>query len=670
MIILLFFLLFWCGLSIKYNWIIFLIPSLAILIIILRKHGIKYLLIGLSIFAFAIPLSFIYIDNSGSNFQGIVTVSKNNYLILLSKFEKIYIYQKEHGYEVGDYLSVKGQKSPLTFNMIESQFDFKHYLNKQGVKYELEVEHIEVKFKNPIRLNQNKKEFLANFPTEVQAVVSTLLFGNHEDGSVTNNLEFLHLSRLVSMSGFYIYVFLDGLSFLFSFLLKKKYCRLASLAFLIPYFIFTYPRFAVIRIFVMELARWINTHLLNKKISTLNLIGIVGLFFLTHDITLGAQESFIMGFSLPILSSFLYQGHPEAKPYKIKLISTLTMYLILLPFELKFYNGINPLMLLMQYALTPLMMLFSFSCLICFYKIPIYPVVNFFYEGIEGVTTFFKSITFIIPAPAFNAMVLVIYALLFIAYLAYRALQFIPLKNFCFGALLTLLVIHVLPISNLVTNSVSFINVGQGDSCLIRTENTTVLIDTGGSKYMDVANDTLIPYLRKNRIYDIDLVITTHDDYDHSGALEALTKGFKVKNYIKTDDLFPITVGGITFHNYNNRIDEQEDENDRSLVIGFELSNKHYLIMGDASTEIEANIMEEYENIPCDILKVGHHGSKTSTSSKFVGFLSPDEAIVSVGRNYYGHPTPEVLTTLRSHDVKIRRTDQEGTISYTSFIWA
>lgn len=669
MIILLFFLTFWSGLSIKYCWYIFIPVCLGLLIVSLRKLGKKSLIISLLFCLLGVGISFIYIDNKGNDFSGLVIEAKENYFLILSKGEKLYVSLKEHGYEVGDYLSLQGEKNPLNFTRIESQFDFETYLNKKGIKYEVEIKSIKADFLNPIRINKNKKEFLSHFDNETQTVVSTLLFGNHEEGNVVNNLEFLHLSRLVSMSGFYLYVFLDGLSFLFSFLLKKKYSRLASLGFLIPYFIFTYPRFSVIRIIVIELLKWINKYPLKEKFSNLDLIGIAGLFFLSIDPNLGAQDSFIMGMSLPILSSFVYQGHPEAKDYKLKLISTGIMYFALIPFELKFYQGINIFMLPQQYFLTPLMMLFSISCLLCFYKIPIYPVVSFFYKGINGITDFFRRFNLELFAPEFHHFVLFVYVASFILFVFYRVLNHIKLKSFFMATTITFVLINIIPFSNLFTNSVSFINVGQGDSCLIRSGNVSVMIDTGGSLYTDIANDTLIPFLKKNRIYDLDLVITTHNDYDHSGALTELNKNFKIKNYVNDDDKFPISIGGITFTNYNNHIDELEDDNEKSLVIGFKIGKINYLIMGDASIEIEKNIIKEYKNIPCDVLKVGHHGSKTSTCKEFVGFLSPKEAIVSVGRNYYGHPDKEVIKILNSMNVTIRRTDLEGTISYNTLIW-
>ena len=127
----------------------------------------------------------------------------------------------------------------------------------------------------------------------------------------------------------------------------------------------------------------------------------------------------------------------------------------------------------------------------------------------------------------------------------------------------------------------------------------------------------------------------------------------------------PVTYGNLKFVNYNNHIKEGGEDNELSLVIGFNLGGKDYLITGDASKEVEANMMKEYKSVPCDILKVGHHGSKTSTSDAFIKWLKPEVGIISCGKdNRYGHPHSEVLTILKNNNVKIRRTDLEGTITY------
>ena len=196
------------------------------------------------------------------------------------------------------------------------------------------------------------------------------------------------------------------------------------------------------------------------------------------------------------------------------------------------------------------------------------------------------------------------------------------------------------------------------------------MIDTGGLQYKDLAKETLIPFLQKKRIYNIDLVIATHDDYDHSGALDSLKENFYVKNVVTEASNFPISINGINLMNYNLYTQELYEENEKSLVVGFTLNHTSYLITGDATKGIENKIMKDNKSIPCDILKVGHHGSNTSTSDEWIKYLKPKEAVISVGKNNrYGHPHKEVINTLLKNHITIRRTDLEGTIIYSSYIF-
>lgn len=270
-------------------------------------------------------------------------------------------------------------------------------------------------------------------------------------------------------------------------------------------------------------------------------------------------------------------------------------------------------------------------------------------------------------APSFaSGLLIVFYAFIFI-FIYYRSIKFKPLYRFTGVGFIVFVCLYLAPLYNTFSGEVSFINVGQGDACLIRNKNKCLLIDTGGSIYQDIGKTVLIPYLKKKRIYQLDYVITTHDDYDHSGALSTLFSDFKVKNYIYQKDAFPSKYIGITFTNYN--FVTSSDTNESSLVIGFNFLNKDFLIMGDAPKSVEYSIMKENTYIACDVLKIGHHGSSTSTSYQFIDYLKPKEAIVSVGKNNYGHPEESVLNILERRNIKIRRTDKEGTVSYCGYLF-
>ena len=141
-------------------------------------------------------------------------------------------------------------------------------------------------------------------------------------------------------------------------------------------------------------------------------------------------------------------------------------------------------------------------------------------------------------------------------------------------------------------------------------------------------------------------------------------KSYKVSAIYDYNSTFPVTVGNLTFNNYNY-YGRGDEENNKSLVISFSNCNKDFVIMGDAPTYVEKEIMKNTSSIRCDVLKVGHHGSNTSTCEEWLKYLEPKEAIVSCGKNNkFGHPNKEVVTLLNKYKIKIRRTDIEGTIVY------
>ena len=293
-----------------------------------------------------------------------------------------------------------------------------------------------------------------------------------------------------------------------------------------------------------------------------------------------------------------------------------------------------------------------------------YSASDFLIDGFKNTISFFNNFSINIHAGEMGLLLTIIYefALIFLIYIF--SIKFKPFYSFSLTFLL-FLSIYFVPINNYISNEVTFLNVGQGDATYIRYKNNHILIDTGGSNYQDIAKECLIPFFKKKKIYYLDYVITTHNDIDHSGALNSLQENFNVKNYVYLEKDFPLNINGLILTNLNNLISESQDENDRSLVINFTIGDTDFLIMGDASKKIESDIIKKYPNLECDVLKIGHHGSKTSTSQQFIDFLRPKDAIISCGLdNNYGHPDSYVLSILNSYDVNIYRTDLQSSISY------
>lgn len=229
-----------------------------------------------------------------------------------------------------------------------------------------------------------------------------------------------------------------------------------------------------------------------------------------------------------------------------------------------------------------------------------------------------------------------------------------------------------------------FLDVGQADSTLIINNNQTMLIDAGNNE----DGNLIVEFIKSLGIEKIDYLVGTHAHEDHIGGMDDIINNFNIGTvYLpyttekttttKTfedvlDSLIAknlsITTANIgdkfTLGNTNCEImyvdnSEPEDTNDQSICIRLEFKNESFLFMGDASGKVE-----KARNWPqTNVLKVAHHGSKTSTSKEFLKQVKPQIAIISVGKdNSYKHPSEQVLERLESIKAKIYRTDELGTI--------
>ena len=601
------------------------------------------------------------------SFQGLVYATSENYFLFNSGGERLYVYSKNHSYDIGDILTIEGEKEELSFTTLESSFDFKDYLNKKGVYRSLKVKSVKINYRNFIRIHQRREKLLSMFNKEQRSVVGAILFSDGDDSELVTSLRELHLARFLAASGIFVSAFHFALKKIFNLFLQDKWADVVSISLLILYSVFTFPRFSVMKVMMLLIIRWINKHLLKDKFSYLTIIGSLGIVCLLLNHHLAKQDSFVLGFLIPIvmyLCRFIGGNHK----IKSKIFRYLIVYMLFLPFEVNYYNKIVILSLPLQVISTPLFLAIGVVSLLCFFYVPLYSVDKFLISILSGYASIIKPLGFGINMPELNQGILLLYYAIYFVWLYYASHDFVPFRRAFLIAQISFLLLFAIPVEQAISSEVNFISVGQGDCTLIRDRGKVTLIDTGGLTYKDVANDCLIPYLRKKKIYKIDAVIITHYDYDHYGALEELAKTYRINSFYDYNSSFPVNVGKLTFNNYNHYGEGRTEENDKSLVLSFYICNKHFVVCGDAPKYVEKEIIKHEDNIPCDILRVGHHGSNTSTSEEWIKYLEPKEAVISVGKNNkFGHPNKEVLSVLNKYKIKIRRTDLEGTIKYCSY---
>ena len=240
--------------------------------------------------------------------------------------------------------------------------------------------------------------------------------------------------------------------------------------------------------------------------------------------------------------------------------------------------------------------------------------------------------------------------------------------------------------------SVHFIDVGQGDCELIKTQNKAVLIDCGEKEYYA----DVIDYIKTQKIEYIDYVIVTHPHSDHAGGMSFILDEFDIGTVIMPkiqESVTPTTSTYIrllkSIENKNitveyaeagkeytlddvkmtllSPVQDYDDLNNYSVAVKLIHGENSFLFTGDIEKEAENDIIENGYNISADVLKVAHHGSSTSSQKKFINAVSPNYAVIEVGSpNSYNHPNADTIQRLENKEITIYRTDLYGNIVFVS----
>jgi beta-lactamase superfamily II metal-dependent hydrolase len=236
---------------------------------------------------------------------------------------------------------------------------------------------------------------------------------------------------------------------------------------------------------------------------------------------------------------------------------------------------------------------------------------------------------------------------------------------------------------------VHFIDVGQGDAILIEANDATMLIDAGENNKGKVVAD----YLESQHITKLDYVIGTHPHSDHIGGMDTVLNEFEIDKIIMpsathTTDTFEdlldaikendlkitraavgdqYNLGSATFTIIAPNSPQYEDLNNYSVVIKLTFGNTSFLFTGDAGKMSEEEMLSSGIDLSADVLKLAHHGSAYSSSGAFLDAVNPTYAMINVGKdNDYGHPHAETLQAMLDRNIKVYRTDEQGTVVFTS----
>lgn len=649
------------------NLIFYLFLLVLVSALVIYRFGFKKSLFFFG--AFAISLIFILLIQfvpikEKTSLSGMVIETSDNYFILQSGFRRYYIALEGHAYEKFDFIQVDGKMHEVDFRALESRFDFRDYLFKKGLNYVFETNNITSKLRFFIRPNAFRKQIVSSFDPLTNSYVSAFIF-NKTDYQLqsTRFASNYDLSHLFGLSGLYLYSLLRLIEYFLRLKFPNKTVKIFSLFFLLIVLIITSFSFLIFRILLVRLLRFVNEYHLKKRYTNLTIISISSLIPFIFDPFLLFSPSYFISTIIIFFFNFTPHLFRKITGWKRKILNIFLIFLLLIPYNLINNQSFSLLTLILQ----PLFILFGFVSfyvsLLSLLHIPF----TFYFAFVEKMFFFFESglkgnTLMLLTAPFNEWFVLIYYALyigtLYLLQLQNRRIYFVPIV-----AIPSLILGLTLPFEKMFNEgSVHFINVGQGDATLIKSRYANILIDTGGSYSFDISEEVIIPFLKKQRVYQLDYLIITHHDFDHNGGVETLQKNYKVKNTYDYANFQSIKLGDSEIVNLNTYFDFSQDENYNSLVLNFELNNQYYLLMGDAPKAIENKIITDYD-IQCDVLKVGHHGSNTSTGAKFLDAVAPQKAIISCGyKNRYGHPHQEVIALLNKHQIKIYRTDYDGTI--------
>ena len=637
----------------------------------------------------SIPMKTTYKEND-STFEGnILSIKKYDTKTTLiikekNKTEKILVnyYEKIDKINLGDKVKIKGTLKLPSKNTVPNLFNYRKYLNNNNIYYILTASEI-TKIKNNTKILTHYKNKLQKYINRKKAHTYLNIFilsnKNDLDKEVLNSYQVNGLSHLFSISGMHITLLLGTILKLLDKVSYNRYYKYIFLIIiLIIYMYLTDFTPSILRSGIMFILLTLNK-LFNFKIKTKNIIMLTFIIIVLinpyYIYNLGFQLSYLISFYL-IIFAHIINKH---KNYFKKLsITSLISFLVSFPIIISNYYQVNLLSILINLLFVPIISYIVLPLAFITLILPTDSLLILTMDILEGISLSLTNINYLLlELPKPSIYLIIIY---------YAIITLLLINKKCFISLLTTIFIHKISINFNPNMEILFLDVSQGDSILLHYPHNkyNILIDTGGNYNYEISKNIIIPYLKSKGINKIDYLILTHGDYDHMGESINLIENFKVEKVIfncgpyndlekelikvleKKKIKYYSCIKELNIDNsklYFLQTKEYDNENDNSSVIYFNYYNYKSLFMGDASTEREKDILEKYNLKDVDFLKVGHHGSNTSSSEEFINSINPKYSLISVGKNNrYGHPNKEVLDTL--NDSKIYRTDQDGSIMF------
>ena len=593
---------------------------------------------------------------------------------------------------IGAKIKLEGKYSIPYNNTIPNTFNYKKYLynNKIYVTFQASdlsiinevslMNKIKNKFINKIEEIEGANSYLYAFVLGETDYIDNDVYQTYQKNGVT------HLFAVSSSNISLLVLILN--KFLQKMKVKEIICDIIVVLFLGFYVFMIGFSASVVRGSLLFVFLLINKRL-SLKLDTIIVLYLVFLVliiinpFYVYD--LGFVYSFTTSLGL-ILFSKKIVGNYIMKLIKVSFIA----FLFSMPITLYNFYEINLLTVINNIIIVPLVSVILFPLTILTFVFPFLDfLLAFGVNVLESLNEWLDKLSIMMIVPKVNMLFIIFY---------YLAIYLVYKKSWKYFLVIFMIIFIYKTLPYLDNNNyIYFLDVGQGDASLIVGNNRSyaIMVDTGGKvsyekeewrirdKEFKTINN-IITFLKSLGINKLDLLIVTHGDFDHIGEGTLLVNKFKVDKVIFNHDNYNdlelnlikvlekkkikyyqnidnLNIGDNEIYFLNYKM--YDNENDNSNIIYVKLDNIKLLLMGDAGINVESDLLDKYNFDDISILKVGHHGSKTSSSKNFITNISPKYGVISVGRNNrYGHPNKEVLDNL--DEAIIYRTDYHGTIVF------
>ena len=581
-------------------------------------------------------------------------------------------------YDLKDKIKIDYEVVELKKNNNKELFNYYKYLKNKNININILIHKISLfqKTKNPLYIIKNKIYRYIDSKKTSKYMKAFILGNNEIDKEYKKIYQKLGINHLFAISGMHISIFTMLFLKLFKLLKIEEDKRYILVSIILVFYMFLTSFSASITragVFFILLAinkiYYFYIKPINVLLLTVSLILFINPYFI---LDIGFIYSSLISFFLIVYSSYL----EDLSYFKSLLFVSIISLIVSFPITIYLNFEINILSFIFNLFYVPFVSIIFFPLLLINLILPIDFLISFFIFIMEYISKL--VINFSIFLTFKKIFIFVIFYYLLILLFTFTKFKKIVISLFIGLVLLHSNINYLYHHSNLY-----MIDIGQGDSFLLYDNYEAILIDMGGvfKSKTNQTEDILIPLFKSLGIKKINKIIITHGDFDHLGNSYSLVDKFKVdkvyfnhnsynknelrlieqlkKKKIDYEKMNNIKIKNFYLENLNYM--HTDNENDASLVINIRYKNKYMLFMGDASIKTEKYLLNNYNFSNIDILKVGHHGSITSTSEEFLKEIRPKIGLISCALvNKFKHPSNEVIKRVKKYNVKIYQTRYDG----------